>query len=223
MEFSRREYPSGLPFPSPGDLLDPGIEPRSPTSQVDSLLSEPPGKPASRDQNPNSKTQQASQSLSEGHRLVSLLPAEGWSLSALRSPTKHHAHGNLPPSSLNFKLTYLKFPLTFRWNHHPPLDTRVVLSSCGVLFCELDVCNPLILLVFTQLCIFFKCQSFSHVKSFPQFELHQNLYITYIKICWVFLFFFFNATMGTPSFALVQAGGVRWESRAQTCWHFPGG
>ena len=29
--------------------------------------------------------------------------------------------------------------------------------------------------------------------------------------------------MGTPSFALVQAGGVRWESRAQTCWHFPGG
>ena len=87
------------------------------------------------------------------------------------------------------------------------------------------MCKPLILLVFTQLCIFFKCQSFSHVKSFPQFELHQNLYITYIKICWVFLsfFFFFNATMGTPSFALVQAGGVRWESRAQTCWHFPGG
>ena len=114
MGFSRQEYWSGLPFPSPGDLLDPGIEPRSPTSQVDSLLSEPPGKPASRDQNPNSKTQQASQSLSEGHRLVSLLPAEGWSLSALRSPTKHHAHGNLPPSSLNFKLTYLKFPLTFR-------------------------------------------------------------------------------------------------------------
>ena len=31
MEFSRQEYPSGLPFPSPGDLSDPGIEPGSPT------------------------------------------------------------------------------------------------------------------------------------------------------------------------------------------------
>ena len=42
--FSRQEYWSGLPFPSPGDLPDPGIEPRSPTLQADSLLSEPPGK-----------------------------------------------------------------------------------------------------------------------------------------------------------------------------------
>ena len=45
MGFSRQEYWSGLPFPSPGDLPDPGIEPRSPTLQADSLLSEPPGKP----------------------------------------------------------------------------------------------------------------------------------------------------------------------------------
>ena len=43
--FSRQEYWSGLPFPSPGDLLDPGIEPGSPALQADSLLSEPPGKP----------------------------------------------------------------------------------------------------------------------------------------------------------------------------------
>ena len=41
MEFSRQEYWSGLPFPSPGDLPDPGIEPRSPALQVDSLPSEP--------------------------------------------------------------------------------------------------------------------------------------------------------------------------------------
>ena len=34
----------GLPFPSPGDLPDPGIEPTFPALQVDSLLSEPPGK-----------------------------------------------------------------------------------------------------------------------------------------------------------------------------------
>ena len=44
MEFSRQEYWSGLPFPSPGDLPDPGIKPGSPALQAGSLLSEPPGK-----------------------------------------------------------------------------------------------------------------------------------------------------------------------------------
>ena len=44
MGFSRQEYWRGLSFPSPGDLPDPGIEPRSSALQVDSLLSEPPGK-----------------------------------------------------------------------------------------------------------------------------------------------------------------------------------
>ena len=43
MEFSRQEYWTGLPFPSPGDVPDPEIEPRSPTLQVDSLAAEPPG------------------------------------------------------------------------------------------------------------------------------------------------------------------------------------
>ena len=43
--FSRQEYQHGLPCPSPGDLPNPGIEPRSPTMQVDSLSSEPTGKP----------------------------------------------------------------------------------------------------------------------------------------------------------------------------------
>ena len=37
MKFSRQEYWNGLPFPSPGDLPDPGIEPRSPALQADSL------------------------------------------------------------------------------------------------------------------------------------------------------------------------------------------
>ena len=41
MGFSRQESWSGLPFPSPGDLPDPGIEPRSSALQADSLLSEP--------------------------------------------------------------------------------------------------------------------------------------------------------------------------------------
>ena len=44
--FSRQEYWSGLPFPSPGDPPDPGIEPRSPTLQADALPSEPPEKPS---------------------------------------------------------------------------------------------------------------------------------------------------------------------------------
>ena len=45
MGLSRQECWSGLPFPSPGDLPDPGIEPGSPTLLAEALLSEPPGKP----------------------------------------------------------------------------------------------------------------------------------------------------------------------------------
>ena len=45
MEFSRQEYWSGLPCPPPGDLPNPGIEPRSPVLQADSLQAKPPGKP----------------------------------------------------------------------------------------------------------------------------------------------------------------------------------
>ena len=43
--FSRQEYWSGLPFPSPGDIPDPGIKPRSPALEADALTSEPPEKP----------------------------------------------------------------------------------------------------------------------------------------------------------------------------------
>ena len=43
MGFSRQEYWSGLPFPSPGDLPNLMMEPRSPALQADSLLTEPPG------------------------------------------------------------------------------------------------------------------------------------------------------------------------------------
>ena len=45
MGVSRQEYWSGLPFPSPGDLPDPGIKPGSPALEADALTSEPPGKP----------------------------------------------------------------------------------------------------------------------------------------------------------------------------------
>ena len=46
MEFSKQQYWSRLPFPSPGDLPNPEIEPRSPTLQADAFPSEPPGKHA---------------------------------------------------------------------------------------------------------------------------------------------------------------------------------
>ena len=45
MGFSRQEYWSGLPFPSPGDLPDPGIEPGSSALEANTLTSEPPWKP----------------------------------------------------------------------------------------------------------------------------------------------------------------------------------
>ena len=45
MGFSRQEYWSGLPFPPPGDLPNPGIKPRSPELQADALPSEPSGEP----------------------------------------------------------------------------------------------------------------------------------------------------------------------------------
>ena len=45
MGFSMLEYQIGLPFPSPRDLPNPGIEPRSPTLQADVSLSESPGEP----------------------------------------------------------------------------------------------------------------------------------------------------------------------------------
>ena len=46
MGFSRQEYWSEVPFPSPGDLPNPGIKPMSPELQADALTSEPPGKPS---------------------------------------------------------------------------------------------------------------------------------------------------------------------------------
>ena len=49
MEFPRQEYWSGLLFPSPADLPDPGIKPGSPMLQADTLPSEPPGKPNGRE------------------------------------------------------------------------------------------------------------------------------------------------------------------------------
>ena len=55
MGFSRQEYWSGVPFPSPGNLPNPGIKPRSLALQTGTLTSEPPGKPNIVNNNNNSK------------------------------------------------------------------------------------------------------------------------------------------------------------------------
>ena len=62
MGFSRQEYWSGLPFPSPGDLSHPGLEPRSSTLQADALTSAPPGKPL------NTRTQVQTSKISREER-----------------------------------------------------------------------------------------------------------------------------------------------------------
>ena len=58
MRCSRQEYWGGSPFPTPGDLPDPGIEPGSPTLQADSLPPKPLGKPGSGNQDPTCCTVQ---------------------------------------------------------------------------------------------------------------------------------------------------------------------
>ena len=68
MEFSRQEYWSGVPFPSPGDLPDSGIKPRSLALQADSLLSKPSGGPSLREEQLN-KCQAPNSSLLTGTRI----------------------------------------------------------------------------------------------------------------------------------------------------------
>ena len=76
MDFSRQEYWSGYLFPSPGDLPNPGIEPKSPKLQVDSLLSEPPGKPKNTGVGSLSLLKQIflTQKLNQAHIKEALLP-----------------------------------------------------------------------------------------------------------------------------------------------------
>ena len=66
MGFSSQEYWSRLTFPSPGDLPDPGIEPRSPTLQTDSLPSEPPGKSSAGSTQPPTPTLKVNTVLAPG-------------------------------------------------------------------------------------------------------------------------------------------------------------
>ena len=71
MGFPRQEYQSGLPFLSPGDLPDPGIEPGSPESQADSLLSETPGRREIRNNMFPKKTEQSGMKSKDGEICLS--------------------------------------------------------------------------------------------------------------------------------------------------------
>ena len=74
MGFSRQEYWSGLPFPSPGDLPNSGIEPRSPALQTDALPSEPPEKPIDGQKN----YQILSKGIGQGDIIKDSGVGEGW-------------------------------------------------------------------------------------------------------------------------------------------------
>ena len=92
VEFSRPEYWSGYLFPSPEDLPNPGIEPRSPALQVDSLLSEPPGKPKNTGVGSHSllrgifPTQESNRGLLHYRQILYQLSYQG---SLLRFPKNH--------------------------------------------------------------------------------------------------------------------------------------
>ena len=84
MEFSRQEYWSGLPFPSPGDLPNPGIKPGSPALQADALPSEP-GKLIPKEDYLDGITDSMDVSLSELREMV--MDREAWR-SAIHGVTK---------------------------------------------------------------------------------------------------------------------------------------
>ena len=101
MGFSRQGCWSGLPFPSPGDLPDPGIEPGSPALQADALPSEPPGKPqiTSKRHQKRSWKQQAVARQRQARRAVSAVWISAGQLclqkhqSSLLTPQTHTAKG----------------------------------------------------------------------------------------------------------------------------------
>ena len=106
MGFSRQEYWSGLPFPSPEDLPNPGIEPRSATLQGDSLPAKPPGKPIKWS------------SVQFSHSVVS---------DSLQPHESQHAR---PPCPLPTPGVYPNPCPSSRWCH-PTISTSVVpFSSC---------------------------------------------------------------------------------------------
>ena len=110
MGFSRQEYWSGLPFPPPGDLPEPGIEPVSPASAGGFFTAEPPGKPCV-ELDPVGKKEQVQQTKWQTVRAECLghLPEiPVWCRFSLSAPVLHHSQPHGPG---NFPLAHVAFPL----------------------------------------------------------------------------------------------------------------
>ena len=131
MEFPRPEYWSGKPFPSLGDLPNPGIEPRSPALQVDSLPAEPQGKPKNTGAGSLSLLQGIflAQESSRGllHRRSIL-----YQLSYVGSPSKQRIEGNFLNVIKCIQKSYLV---------SSSQDLMLVAQSCLTLCDPMD-CNP---------------------------------------------------------------------------------
>ena len=140
MGFSRQEYWSGLPFPSPGDLPDPGIEPRSPALQADALTSEPPGSP--KHNTSQSQFLRREDYTVPDHSILyiyALWEKTGWtfitssvqfSRSVRSDPLRPHGlqHGRPPcpwPTPGDYSNSW---PLSQWW--HPIISSSVILFSC---------------------------------------------------------------------------------------------
>ena len=123
--FSRQEYWSGLPCPPPGDLPNPGIEPWSPSMQVDSLPSEPPGKPKS--------TGVGSLSLLQG-----IFPTQGlnWNLPHCRQIFYQLSYQESPKK----QISVFKYSYQLRQNNH----THILKSN---------YCNVVSILCYSGLCL----------------------------------------------------------------------
>ena len=92
MGFSGQEYRSGLPFPTPGDLPDPGIEPKSLALQADALTSEPLGPPLCQSANPPDISPHSWREVNKSKARVGL----GWAGGSLRPKDKGFRGTDVP-------------------------------------------------------------------------------------------------------------------------------
>ena len=154
MGFSRQECWSGLPFPSPGDLPDPGIEPGSPALETDTLPSEPPGKPSA--------------SVSPMPFLPFIVPISAW---------------NVPLVSLTFLKRSLIFPvllfssIPLHWSLRKAfLSLFAILWNSAFRWIYLSYSPlPFTSLLFSAIC---KASSENHFAFLHFFFLRMNLITT---------------------------------------------
>ena len=136
MGFSRQEYWSGLPFPSPGDLPDPGIELRSPALQADSLPSEPPGKEFS-----GFKCSDVRKHCLLFRKCVTAAPASDRARRAGVAPCVGCPRDNFPLSAINRDL----LSADSLWCESAYTSPRGAVTSLGhsLVSCGVCMCGPL--------------------------------------------------------------------------------